>query len=123
MCLWPGRNVSLTVAVLCGCTALLAQEPPTIRVNVNLVRVTASVKNRQGALVGTLRTEDFEIYDNGAPQEIKLFQRQTEQPLSIALIVDTSGSTAKEMQYEAKSAAGFLHALLSEGNPDDAVAL
>ena len=41
----------------------------------------------------------------------------------MGLLVDTSGSTAKEMKYEMDSAAKFLHALLAEGNPEDAVAL
>src|SRR5690242_9447906 len=116
---WP---VKLSSAALIGVAAslLFAQEEPTFRTNVNLVRVTATVKNRAGELVGTLHKEDFDIYDNGVRQEIGLFQRQTEQPLSVALIMDTSGSTAKEMPYEIKSAAGFLHALLGEGNPEDA---
>src|SRR5262249_29163925 len=48
---------------------------------------------------------------------------QTDQPLSVALLVDTSGSTAKELKYEGESASKFLHALLSDGNPADAVTL
>jgi Ca-activated chloride channel family protein len=63
------------------------------------------------------------VFDNGARQEIAVFERRTELPLSIALLVDTSGSTNKELLYETDSAARFLHALLSEGNPEDAVAL
>jgi len=62
-------------------------------------------------------------FDNGARQEIAVFERRTELPLSIALLVDTSGSTNKELLYETDSAARFLRALLSEGNPEDAVAL
>jgi Ca-activated chloride channel family protein len=114
---------SLANAVLLLSSGLAAQETPTIKVDVNLVRVIASVKNREGELVGTLRKEDFEVYDNGVKQEVHVFERRTEQPLSVALIMDTSGSTAKEMQYEIKSAAGFLKALLAEGNQEDAVAL
>ena len=67
--------------------------------------------------------DDFEIFDNGVQQEIAVFERQTEQPLSVALLVDTSGSTAKELKYEIDSASRFLHALFAEGNPEDAVAL
>jgi Ca-activated chloride channel family protein len=102
--------------------ASLAQEP-TIRVNVNLVHVIATVKNQAGELVGTLRKDDFEIRDNGVKQEIAVFGRQTDQPLSVALLVDTSGSTAKDLNFETASAAKFLHALLGEGNPADRVAL
>ncbi|HEY2018005.1 MAG TPA: VWA domain-containing protein [Bryobacteraceae bacterium] len=113
---------ALLAAFLCA-GAAFAQEMPTIRVDVRLVRVVASVKNKAGELVGTLQKEDFDIYDNGALQTIQVFARQTEQPLSIALLVDTSGSTAKELKYEGESAARFLRALFNEGNPEDAVAL
>ena len=116
-------NRLLFAAALAVAGSLLAQQVPTFTSNVNLVHVIATVKNQSGELVGTLHKEDFEIYDNGAPQEISVFSRQTELPLSIALLVDTSGSTAKELKYEGDSAARFIHALLSEGNPEDAVAL
>lgn len=100
-----------------------AQQSPVIRVNVNLVRIVATAKNNSGQLVGSLRKEDFQVTDNGAPQEVAVFERQTDQPLSVALMVDTSGSTNKELKYETDSAARFLKALLSEGNPGDMVAL
>jgi Ca-activated chloride channel homolog len=115
---WPVR--ALLLASVGFATA--AQEP-TIKVNVSLVHVIATVKDQSGALVGTMQKEDFEILDNGAPQEVAVFSRQTDQPLSVALLVDTSGSTAKELKYEIDSAARFLHALLAEGNPEDRVAL
>jgi len=94
-----------------------------IRVNVNLVRVLATVKNPAGELVGALNKEDFEIFDNGVKQQIAVFERQTEQPLSVAMLVDASGSTAKDLRYETDSVSRFLKALFAEGNPQDAVAL
>jgi Ca-activated chloride channel family protein len=94
-----------------------------IRVDVNLVRILATVKNPAGQLVGTLDKGDFTVLDNGAPQQISVFERRTEQPLSVALLIDISGSTAKELKYETDSLSRFLKALFSEGNPSDAVAL
>jgi Ca-activated chloride channel family protein len=102
--------------------AALAQ-PNVIHVDVNLVRVLATVKDPSGQLIGTLNKGDFTISDNGAPQEVAVFEHHTEQPLSIAILVDTSGSTAKELKYETDSMVRFLKALFSEGNPDDAVEL
>ena len=119
--MFPWRASWLVWAALGG--VVLCAQPPLIRVDVRLVNVIATVKNRAGNLVGTLGKDDFEIYDNGARQEIAFLQRQTEQALSIALLVDTSGSTAKEIGYEIDSAKRFLRALLAEGNPNDAVAL
>lgn len=96
---------------------------PSFRVNVNLVRVLATVKNPSGDLVGDLGKEDFQVMDNGAAQNIAVFERRSDQPLSVALLVDISGSTAKDLKYETDSASKFLKVLLGEGNPDDTVAL
>ena len=94
-----------------------------IRVEVNLVRVVTTVKNAAGQPVGTLAKEDFAVLDNNVPQQIAVFERRTEQPLSVALLIDTSGSTAKDLKYEVESVSRFLHALFTEGNPNDSVAL
>jgi Ca-activated chloride channel family protein len=114
--------IAAALAAVCG-GALLAQPPTVFRADVNMVHVIASVKDSHGALVGVLQKSDFKILDNGVPQEIRVFERQTLQPLSIALSIDVSGSTAKDLKYETDSATKFLHALLSEGNPQDAAAL
>src|SRR5436309_2817000 len=112
----------VSILALAAAALAVAQEP-TIRVNVSLVHIITTVKNKTGELVGTLDKDDFEIYDNGAKQEVAVFGRQTEQPLSVALLVDTSGSTAKDLGYGTGSAAKFLQALLADGNPQDRVAL
>jgi Ca-activated chloride channel family protein len=99
------------------------QESPTIRVNVRLVRLLATVKDANGQLMGSLNKNDFTVYDNGVPQEIAVFDRQTEQPLSIAVLVDSSASTGIQMHYELDSVRKFFKALLEEGNPRDTAAL
>jgi Ca-activated chloride channel family protein len=123
---WPAepRAVGIAAALaLVWAGVLPAQQPATFHTDVNLVHVIASVKNSRGELVGALQKSDFAILDNGVAQDIRVFERQTSQPLSIALLIDASGSTAKDLKYETDSATKFLHALLSEGNPEDAVAL
>jgi Ca-activated chloride channel family protein len=111
------------LAGLLWTAAALAQQQPVIRVDVSLVRILATVKDGGGALVGSLERSDFEIYDNGVKQQIAVFEHHTEQPLSVALMVDTSGSTAKELKYEVDSAVRFLKALLMGGEGRDMVAL
>ncbi len=101
---------------------LLPQEP-VFKVDVKLVRMLATVKNAQGQLVGGLSREDFTISDNGVPQEVALFERQTAQPLSVALLVDRSRSTQREKPYELEAVRRFVRALFREGNPEDAAAL
>ncbi len=117
----PGLRL-IPLLALCAAVAP-AQETPTIRVDVNLVRVVATVKNQAGELVKALAKDDFEVSDNGVKQEVAVFERQTEQPLSVVLMVDTSGSTGKDIKFETDSANRFLKALLSEGNTRDSVAI
>ena len=93
-----------------------------IRVNVQLVRLLVTVKNGAGDLVGTLGKSNFAIYDNGAMQDVAIFEHHTDQPLSIALLFDTSASVGIALKYESESAIRFLHAVLREGNPVDEVA-
>ncbi len=111
-----------SLIALFGLAGASAQQPD-IRVDVNLVRILATVKDPGGQLVGSLEKSDFRISDNGVPQEVAIFERHTEQPLSVAMLIDTSGSTAKELKYETGSVSRFLKALFGEGNTQDAAAL
>jgi Ca-activated chloride channel family protein len=113
----------LAAATAVGGVLLLGQGPTVFRDTVTQVHVIASVKNSRGELVGALQKSDFKIFDNGVEQEIRVFERQSATPLSIALLIDVSGSTAKDLKYETDSATKFLKALLSEGNPEDAAGL
>ncbi|MEI9972480.1 MAG: VWA domain-containing protein [Ignavibacteriota bacterium] len=116
------KGIVAVLGVLCA-GMMLAQDPAVFRTNVTQVHVIASVKDPKGELVGTLQKSDFTILDNGVPQEIRIFERQSATPLSIALLIDVSGSTAKDLKYETDSATRFLKALLMEGNLEDAAAL
>ncbi|MBM3785073.1 MAG: VWA domain-containing protein [Acidobacteria bacterium] len=102
---------------------ILAAQEVTFRADVKLVRMLATVKDANGALIAGLEKEDFAITDNGAPQEIAHFERQTAQPLSVAMLVDTSGSTAKDLKYEIDSLKRFSKALFASGNVGDQAAL
>ena len=97
----------------------MAQEAPVFRVDVRLVRLLVTVKDNMGKLIGSLEKEDFTVSDNGVPQQIAVFERRTEQPLSVTLLIDTSSSTGKELRYEIASVERFLKALFGEGNPRD----
>jgi Ca-activated chloride channel family protein len=110
-------------AALAFFTCVVFAQESTFSVNVQLVRVVANVKGPQGAPVTGLEKADFTVLDNGVKQEIALFERHTEQPLSISLLIDTSGSTAKDLRYEVDSVGRFLRAVFAAGNPKDAVSL
>jgi Ca-activated chloride channel family protein len=113
----------LAFLLLSAAAVVYAQEDPAFRVDVQLVRILATVKDPAGGLVGFLERKDFEVHDNGVAQQIAVFERQTDQPLSVAIMIDNSGSTAKDLKYEVDSVSRFLRAVLREGNPEDRVAL
>jgi Ca-activated chloride channel family protein len=108
---------------LLGAIALAQETDPVFRVDVQLVRVLATVKNLSGAPVGGLEKDAFAIAVDGKPQQIAVFERFTEQPLSVAVLIDISGSTAKEMDYQSAAVTRFLKTLFSSGNPDDTASL
>jgi Ca-activated chloride channel homolog len=114
-------SAKITLALALATTAV-AQES-VFKVDVRLVRMLATVKDNTGATVGALKRDDFTVFDNGVKQTISLFERHTSQPLSVAILVDISGSTGKEMKYQTDSVHRFLQALLREGNPDDSASL
>jgi Ca-activated chloride channel homolog len=110
---------------MAGAQFACAQEPasPTIRVDVRLIRVFANVKNELGGLIGGLEKADFEIRDNGVPQQIAIFERSTQQPLRVVVLLDISASVIREMKYQTEATMRFARALLGEGNEQDALGL
>ncbi|MBZ5604923.1 MAG: VWA domain-containing protein [Acidobacteriia bacterium] len=97
--------------------------PPTFKSEVRLVRLLVNVKNQAGDLIGTLEKDEFSVFDNGVRQDISVFEHYTTKPLSVSILVDTSGSTAKDWQLEVKSLTRFLRALFGAGNEQDSAAL
>lgn len=114
------KRLLFCALLLAGCTALAQY---TIVAKVQLVRMLVSVKDPNGRIVTSLTPSDFTIQDNGVTQEIKLFEPQTSQPLSIAVLLDASGSTHKDIRYELDAVNRFFKAAFSGGNADDAVSL
>ncbi len=104
-------------------TTLPAQKndtTPTISVNVKLVSVFASVADGDGAPYSSLKKEDFRIFEDGIEQKLSVFERESGTPLSIALALDTSMSTRKDLPLELASARKFAHTLL---RPVDSISL
>ncbi len=90
-----------------------SDEPTTtFKVNVKLVNVFTTVTNSSGAPVSTLKEEDFQVFEDGKPQKIAVFRRESELPLSIVVAVDTSLSTRGDQKLELESARRFAHAIL-----------
>jgi len=95
-------------AVVAAPVAMTAQEA-TFHVDVRLVNIFVNVTDKNGSLVGGLTKDDFAVFEDNRPQQIALFERQSEVPLNLTLAIDTSGSVRKDLDEEAAAARHFAH--------------
>jgi Ca-activated chloride channel family protein len=97
-----------------------ADQRSSIRIDVNLVSVIASVIDQNNRPVPDVQRDQFEIYEEGEPQKIENFEPETQQPLDLALMIDSSLSEIKELQFESEAAARFIGQVV---RPDDHVGI
>jgi len=95
---------------LLGCSAVPIHAQ--IRVDVNVVNILCTVRDGRGALIKDLTRDDFEVRENGKPRVIRYFARETDQPLTIALLVDVSGSVRGFLKSEKQTAVDFFRTVL-----------
>jgi Ca-activated chloride channel family protein len=120
---WRGRFLTVVPAIATGLSltgGLLAWQPrtaagqqtqPRYRVDVALVRLSVTARDAAGALVHDLAPNDFEVFEDGVPQEVKLFGHH-DTPISVVVLFDVSGSMAGEKIMHAKDAViNFVRAL------------
>lgn len=87
-------------------------QPPPISVDVDVVNILASVRTKQGGLIGNLSKDDFTVLEDGKPQTIKYFTRETDLPLTIGLLVDVSRSQERLVDIERSAAYQFFSQVL-----------
>ena len=88
------------------------QSSTTFKVNVKLVNIYTTVVDQHGAPVANLTQNDFRVTEDGNPEKIAVFQKESELPLSIVIAIDASGSTKKDLRLETDSARRFAHDIL-----------
>jgi VWFA-related protein len=93
-----------------------AQNDPmqTFKVDVGVVNVFFNVKDKHGMLVPGLKKEDFEITEDGQPQTIKYFTAESDLPLTLGILIDTSGSQQRVLAMEQEVGAAFLKEVLRD---------
>lgn len=87
----------------------------TITREVNLVDVLFTVLNRRNKLVSDLDKSDFKVLDDGTQQDIRYFSRQTDLPLRIGMLLDTSNSIRDRIKFEQDAAVNFLYSVIRRG--------
>jgi VWFA-related protein len=113
-----GRKFALllcTALLLFAAAPLLSQQQgPTISVNVKLVTMFATVRDKHGALIRNLSKDDFALQQDGHPQTITYFAPDSDLPLTLGLLVDTSMSQRRVLDQERDASHAFLDHMLRE---------
>jgi VWFA-related protein len=107
------RLILAAVVVLSGAQSQTSeQQMPTIQVNVDVVNILCSVRDKRGALVSNLTKDDFIVEEDGKPQQIRYFAREVDLPLTIGVLFDVSLSQRNLIETERRAAAGFFASVL-----------
>ncbi len=93
---------------------LFAQQDTVFTSGVNVVAVFATVRDKQGRIVANLGKDDFVLDEDGRPQTIRYFSRESNLPLTLGLLVDTSGSQRRVLPQERSASHRFLKQVLRE---------
>lgn len=97
-----------------------AQDEPTFSTDVKVVNVFATVREKNGQIVRDLSKQDFVVLENGRKQTIRYFSKESDLPLTIGLLVDTSLSQGRVLEEERGASYRFLDQVLRE-KKDEAV--
>jgi len=111
------RSLLLSIApLLAAARAARAQQEQdkVFKSEVKVVNVLATVRTKKGEIVHDLKQEDFDLAEDGRPQTIKYFSRETDLPLTLGLLVDTSGSQRRLIGEEQTASYKFFDQVLRE---------
>lgn len=91
------------------------QEPAeTLKVNVNVVGLFFNVKDKHGALIPNLTKDDFQVFEDSKPQTIKYFAAESNLPLTLGMLIDSSGSQRNVLDMEKQVGGAFLRQILTD---------
>lgn len=120
----PKAPVFLLVLTLAATVPLVGQQSQTptdddqstetLKVRVNVVQLFFNVKDKKGALIPNQKKEDFEILEDGKPQTIKYFTAESNLPLTLGILIDSSGSQMRVLEMEKEVGGAFLSQILRD---------
>ncbi len=90
------------------------QDIPTFKANVNVVNIFFNVRDKHGTLMPNLPKDDFQLFEDGQQQTIKYFNANSDLPLTLGILIDTSGSQMRVLPMEQDIGAAFLAEVLKE---------
>ena len=90
------------------------QSVETLKVNVDVVQLFFNVKDKHGALIPNLNKDNFALFEDGHPQVIKYFKAESDLPLTLGMLIDSSGSQQRVLEMEKEVGASFLETTLRQ---------
>ncbi len=90
------------------------QSATTVKVNVNVVQLFFNVKDKKGALIPSLTKDDFAVFEDGKPQTVKYFAAESNLPLTLGILIDSSGSQTRVLDMEKEVGGDFLTQILRD---------
>src|ERR1700757_2524958 len=90
------------------------QSMETLKVRVNVVQLFYNVKDKKGGLIPSLTKDDFELFEDGKQQTIKYFAAESNLPLTLGILIDSSGSQMRVLEMEKEVGGAFLSQILRE---------
>jgi VWFA-related protein len=102
------------MALLCSAPLVCGQQEPVFSTDVKVVNLLATVRSKQGEFIRDLTRDDFSLTEDGRPQTLRYFTRQSDLPLKLGLLIDTSMSQQKVLNAERGAASRFLDQVLRQ---------
>jgi len=90
------------------------QSVTTFKANVDVVQLFFNVKDKHGALIPGLSKDDFDVFEDSKPQTIKYFTAESNLPLTLGILIDSSGSQQRVLDMEKEIGGSFLNSILRE---------
>ncbi len=115
--IWESGTGSLFVtllALLTGVPGFAQDNVSTIAVDVKVVALPVTVRDKHGAIVKDLTKDDFTLQEDGRPQTIKYFSQESNLPLTLGLLVDTSRSQTNVLEAERNASRSFLEQMMAQ---------
>jgi VWFA-related protein len=113
-------RIRAAVSVLCitavAAGLVYAAPPGQIRIQVNLVNLFATVRDKHKAIVTGLKMDDFQVFEDGQPQEITNFSADSNLPITLGILMDTSGSESFMLSAEKDAGSRFLARVMRKGD-------
>ncbi len=92
------------------------QAPPVIKTEVTLVNLFATVRDKNKRVITDLKQDDFKIFEDGHEEKISFFSKEMNLPITLGLLLDTSGSEQRNLPVIQEAGSRFIHRVLRKGD-------